>query len=72
MTLKDPLSQLNTAIGGSPNFVYLITADLGTPSGEGFDFVDGMTFLERFYYVFDSGNNQVGFATTEFTNAETN
>ncbi|TBU21523.1 acid protease [Dichomitus squalens] len=63
---------LNTAIGGTNEFVYLIVGDLGTDSGEGFDFVDGMTFLERFYYVFDSANSQVGFATTQFTNAETN
>ena len=66
------LLQLNEAIGGDANSVFLIVGDLGTDSGEGFDFVDGMTFLERFYYVFESGNNQVGFATTEFTNAETN
>ncbi|TFK89413.1 acid protease [Polyporus arcularius HHB13444] len=63
---------LNTAIGGSPDFVYLITNDLGPASGEGFDFVDGMVFLERFYYVFDAANSQVGFATTPFTNATTN
>ncbi|KAI0767720.1 acid protease [Fomes fomentarius] len=63
---------LNTAIGGSPDFVYLIVSDLGMPSGSGFDFVDGMTFLERFYYVFDVANSQVGFATTEFTNAVSN
>ena len=52
--------------------MYLIAADLGTPSGEGFDFVDGMVFLARFYYVFDSANSQVVFATTEFTNSEVN
>ncbi|KAI0752479.1 acid protease [Daedaleopsis nitida] len=63
---------LNTAIGGSPDFVYLIVNDLGMPSGSGFDFVDGMTFLERFYYVFDVANSQVGFATTEFTFATSN
>ncbi|KAI0708411.1 acid protease [Earliella scabrosa] len=63
---------LNTAIGGTPDFVYLIVADLGMPSGSGFDFVDGMTFLERFYYVFDVANSQVGFATTAFTDATTN
>ncbi|OBZ76477.1 Polyporopepsin [Grifola frondosa] len=63
---------LNTAIGGTADFVYLIVGDLGTNSGEGFDFVDGMTFLERFYYVFDSANSQVGFATTQFTDATTN
>ncbi|RPD60577.1 acid protease [Lentinus tigrinus ALCF2SS1-7] len=63
---------LNTAIGGSPDFVYLITNDLGSNSGEGFDFVDGMVFLERFYYVFDIANSQVGFATTPFTNSTVN
>ncbi|KAI0703854.1 acid protease [Cerioporus squamosus] len=63
---------LNTAIGGSPDFVYLITNDLGSNSREGFDFVNGMVFLERFYYVFDAANSQVGFATTPFTNATTN
>ena len=52
--------------------MYLITADLGSDSGEGLDFIDGMTFLERFYYVWDVENSQVGFATTEFTTATTN
>ena len=52
--------------------MYLITADLGSPSGEGFDFVNGMVFLERFYYVFDSANSQVGFATTQATTSTIN
>ena len=43
---------LNTAIGGNANSVYLVVNDIGTPSGEGLDFIDGMTFLERFYSVF--------------------
>ncbi len=64
--------QLNTAIGGSPDFVYLVVNDLGALSGEGLDFIDGMTFLERFYYVFDIANSRVGFATTPFTDATTN
>ncbi|TFK89412.1 acid protease [Polyporus arcularius HHB13444] len=63
---------LNTLIGGTPDFVYLIVNDLGSLSGEGLDFIDGMTFLERFYYVFDIANSQVGFATTPFTDALTN
>ncbi|EIW52039.1 acid protease [Trametes versicolor FP-101664 SS1] len=63
---------LNTAIGGQPDSVYLIVNDLGSISGEGLDFIDGMTFLERFYYVFDIANSRVGFATTEFTDATTN
>lgn len=63
---------LNTAIGGTTSRVYLIVGDLGTPSGEGFDFVNGYTFLERFYSVFDTANKRVGFATTANTLATTN
>ena len=64
--------QLNTAIGGDPNSIYLIVSDLGSPSGEGLDFINGMVFLQRFYNVFDVTNNRVGFATTQFTDAVTN
>ncbi|KLO09318.1 aspartic peptidase A1 [Schizopora paradoxa] len=63
---------LNTFIGGTVNSTYLIVGDLGTPSGEGLDFINGLTFLERFYTVFDSANKRIGFATTPFTNADTN
>ncbi|KAJ7767950.1 aspartic peptidase A1 [Mycena maculata] len=63
---------LNTAIGGRTNLIYLIVGNLGTPSGEGFDFVNGFVFLERFYSVFDTANKQVGFATTSFTDVTTN
>ncbi|KIJ40049.1 hypothetical protein M422DRAFT_257118 [Sphaerobolus stellatus SS14] len=63
---------LNTAIGGTANNVYLIVGDIGTPSGEGLDFINGQTFLERFYSVFDTDNARVGLATTPFTDATTN
>ncbi|CAL1694484.1 unnamed protein product [Somion occarium] len=63
---------LNTAIGGNTNSVYLIVADLGSNSGEGLDFINGLTFLERFYSVFDTANRRVGLATTSFTHATTN
>ncbi|KAF8910133.1 aspartic protease [Gymnopilus junonius] len=63
---------LNTDIGGVANSIYLITNSLGTPSGEGLDFINGFAFLERFYSVFDSANKRVGFATTSFTTATTN
>ncbi|TBU41815.1 family A1 protease [Dichomitus squalens] len=63
---------LNTGIGGQADSIYLIVNDLGRPSGKGMDFVDGFAFLQRFYYVFDEGNSQVGFATTSFTDATTN
>ncbi|KAI0658195.1 aspartic proteinase precursor [Cubamyces menziesii] len=63
---------LNTAIGGDADGIYLIVADLGSDSGEGLDFIDGFSFLERFYYVWDVANARVGFATTPFTDATTN
>ncbi|KAI1786242.1 family A1 protease [Ganoderma leucocontextum] len=63
---------LNSAIGGDADSVFLIVNDIGSLSGQGLDFIDGMTFLERFYYVFDIANSRVGFATTPFTDATTN
>jgi len=63
---------LNADIGGTAGTIYLIVADLGSNSGEGLDFINGFAFLERFYSVFDTANNRVGFATTSFTKATTN
>jgi len=63
---------LNTAIGGSASSIYLVVGDIGTPSGEGLDFINGYGFLERFYSVFDTANRRVGFATTPNTRATTN
>ncbi|KAG1754954.1 aspartic peptidase domain-containing protein [Suillus paluster] len=63
---------LNTYLGGSNSYIYLIVNNLGTPSGEGLDFINGQTFLERFYSVFDTTNARVGFATTSYTDATTN
>ncbi|KAJ7509624.1 acid protease [Mycena galericulata] len=63
---------LNSVIGGSADSIYIVVADLGSSSGEGLDFVNGYVFLERFYCVLDTGNQQVGFATTPFTTATTN
>ncbi|KAH9934564.1 family A1 protease [Epithele typhae] len=63
---------LNSAINGKADLVYLVVADMGSPSGEGLDFIDGQTFLERFYHVYDIANSRVGFATTPFTYARTN
>jgi hypothetical protein len=45
---------------------------VGSVSGTGLDFIDGYTFLERFYTVFDTTNSQFGIAPTEFTDATTN
>jgi cathepsin E len=63
---------LNSLIGGTSGSIYLIVSDIGTPSGSGLDFINGYTFLERFYSVFDTTNGNVGLATTPFTTATTN
>ncbi|KLO10446.1 aspartic peptidase A1 [Schizopora paradoxa] len=63
---------LNTNIGGAADGIYLIVGSTGSPSGSGLDFINGMTFLERFYSVFDTANKRVGIANTPFTDATTN
>lgn len=63
---------LNSFIGGTSTNVYLIVGSIGTPTGEGLDFINGFAFLERFYAVFDTAGKRVGFATTPFTDATTN
>ncbi|KAI5117484.1 hypothetical protein M0805_009547 [Coniferiporia weirii] len=63
---------LNTAIGGTTDSIYLVVADLGASSVEGFSFVNGYTFLERFYSVFDTTNGRIGFASTAHTLDTTN
>lgn len=63
---------LNSTLGGDTGKIYLVTADLGSNSGSGLDFIDGFVFLQRFYSVFDTSNNQLGLATTQFTSATTN
>ncbi|KAH8102739.1 acid protease [Cristinia sonorae] len=68
--------QFNTLIGGSQDGIYGIIANLGIPRPVvpvfNSAFVNGMAFLERFYSVYDTANNQIGLATTEFTFAEFN
>lgn len=63
---------LNTYIGGSTGNIYLIVGNLGSPSGEGLDFINGYAWLERFYTVFDTANKRIGFATTPYTKVTTN
>ncbi|EPT02034.1 hypothetical protein FOMPIDRAFT_1119342 [Fomitopsis schrenkii] len=64
---------LNTAIGGTSEYVYLIVSDIGVLEGlSGIEFISGMTWLERYYFVYNSGSNEVGFATTSHTSATTN
>lgn len=63
---------LNAVIGGSSDLVYLIVSNLATPSGVGLDFVNGMCFLERYYSVYDTDQNRIGFASTEYTTSTVN
>jgi len=55
---------LYATFGLSSTYYYSWVNDLGSNSGEGLDFIIGQKFLERFYSVFDTTNNRVGFATT--------
>lgn len=61
-----PLDQ-NTAWGGQDGVQYGTVGNLGTDSGEGLDFIIGQKFMEKYYAVFDSHDNRVGFAYTEHT-----
>ncbi|KAI0766435.1 acid protease [Trametes elegans] len=63
---------LNATIGGEEGRIYLVASDLGSQSGQGLDFINGFAFLQRFYSVYDTGNSQVGLATTPFTDSQTN
>jgi pepsin A len=63
---------LNTDIGGSSNNIYLVINDIGPGSGPGLNFINGYSFLQRFYSVFDTTNHRVGFATTSSTSAVSN
>ena len=46
--------------------------DIGSVSGLGLDFIDGMSFLERFYMVYDVGGRRAGLAETPHTYVEAN
>ncbi|KAG2156904.1 acid protease [Suillus bovinus] len=62
----------NTDIGGNSNSIYLIVNDIGSSSGSGLDFINGYSFLQRFYSVFDTTEHRVGLATTSSTTATSN
>ncbi|KAI1786454.1 acid protease [Ganoderma leucocontextum] len=63
---------LNSALGGDSGSIYLVVSDLGSNSGQGLDFINGYSWLQRFYHVYDVANSQVGLATTQYTTATTN
>nr|VWP00069.1 Zn(2)-C6 fungal-type domain-containing protein [Ganoderma boninense] len=58
---------LNSVLGGDSNSIYLVASDLGSNSGQGLDFINGYSWIERFYVAYDVTNSQVGFATTDST-----
>ena len=60
-------SRVPNSTTGASDSMYLVIKDIGNIL-PGVDFVLGVAFLERFYCVLDSGNQRVGFATTQFTN----
>jgi len=64
---------LNAALGGDSDAYYsIITAVTDYQHDLGLTFINGYTFLERFYSVYDSTESRVGFANTKFTHATTN
>ncbi|KAG0704564.1 acid protease [Suillus ampliporus] len=58
-----PLDQ-NAAWGGETDVQYGVVSNLGANSGEGFDFIIGQKFMEKYYAVFDTDSKRVGFAYT--------
>ena len=63
---------LYNLIGGQENSIYLAISEIGADQVGTLGFIMGQIVLERLYSVFDSSNNQVGFATTKYTNANIN
>ncbi|KAJ6508368.1 acid protease [Mycena sanguinolenta] len=66
-----PRSQ-NESIGGAKDKIYSIFASMGQMENQGLDFINGYTFLQRFYSCYDTTNSRLGFATTQDTMAQTN
>ncbi|KAH9990273.1 aspartic proteinase from Irpex Lacteus [Russula vinacea] len=63
---------LNSVVGGDRNSIYLVVFDLEPLLSINLGFIAGMAFLERYYSVFDTNNQRVGFATTPLTYADFN
>lgn len=57
----------NAAWGGASGVQYGYIGPIGADSGTGLDFIIGQKFMERFYAVFDTANERVGFAYTDHT-----
>ncbi|KAG1741518.1 acid protease [Suillus paluster] len=61
-----PIGQ-DSAWDGNPGVQYGTVGPLGRQSGQGWDFVLGQKFLERYYAVFDGEKNRVGLAYTNYS-----
>ena len=64
--------KLNHLVNGTADGLYLVIGDIGIPSGSGYGFILGDTFLQRFYAVLDSSKHRVGLGYTTSTFAEVN
>jgi cathepsin E len=64
--------ELNALIGGESDYFYLVVNDIGAISAQGITWICGYSFPERYYTVFDTTEQRVGFATTPFTTADSN
>lgn len=67
-----PILINTTSQGGRTDRVYLVIGDLGRHSGQGFDFVNGMVWSERFYSVYDSGNGGMWVGDGKYQDMKTN
>ncbi|KAF8433755.1 aspartic proteinase [Boletus edulis BED1] len=63
---------LNSLINGTSDGIYLVVSDIGPLNFTGVNFINGYTFLERFYSVYDTTHGAVGFAKTQYTYADVN
>ncbi|KAN0074477.1 Aspartic peptidase domain containing protein [Tylopilus felleus] len=56
---------MNTAWGGDAGKHYGIIVPIGHFSGQGFDFILGIPFLEKYYTVYDADKQRIGFALAD-------
>ena len=57
-------------IGGDAKHLYLIVNNLNSVlHTDSFEYIVGMTFLQRYYSIYDKDLSRVGFAKTTLTNA---
>lgn len=70
--IPDALSVPPSSVNASSDDVYLIFGDLGKMSSTGLQFILGYFVHQRFYISYDSENQRVGLAPTEYTSQRVN